>query len=286
MRKVIKGATIFDGSGEALYRADVTISDDRIQSIDRSAATVAQSDDHVIDAAGMTLMPGMTEAHAHLDFGASVGRIPANTFALSPVDRMLGAVYAARVLLDHGYTSAYSAGTFADNRADILLQAEIEAGRLPGPRLRSSCGQWMPAFIDPENKLPFGIIDRSHRESNPAAVRDAVKALADTGIQNIKIGLNGESSLIHGTARSLMFYENELEALMEVARDCELDTSAHLYSDQALRMALRHGIRLLYHCAFASPETIELMAERRDEIFVAPGPGILLTTIEGSGLSS
>ena len=43
----------------------------------------------------------------------------------------------ARVLLDHGFTSAYSAGS-RGQRFEVALRNEIDAGYLRGPRLRAS----------------------------------------------------------------------------------------------------------------------------------------------------
>lgn len=271
---------VFDGSGRSLFPADVRVLGDRITEISQPGA--ASGNARVIDGSGGTLMPGLIEAHAHFDFGASVGRIPGNVFKLQPAERMLSAVFAARTMLDHGYTSAYSAGCFADVRSEVALQKEITNGFIPGPRMKSCAGQWMPAFALPDSKAPFGIVDRDQRSPDPAAARDHVKAMADAGVQIIKIGMNGESGLIHGTTRTPMFYEEELAALMDAVRDAGLSASAHAYTDESVQMALRQGVRMLYHCSFMEPSTLDLMEARRDEVFVAPGPGILWATIHDS----
>mgnify|MGYP001799927491 CR=1 FL=1 len=52
---IIRGGTIYDGSGAEPYVADVGVRDDRVAVIgDLSAATAAT----VIDAAGMAVAPG------------------------------------------------------------------------------------------------------------------------------------------------------------------------------------------------------------------------------------
>ena len=76
-------------------------------------------------------MPGLIESHAHIglaDIGShDLTRVP-------PEEHMLIAVRNARTMLDSGYTSAFSAGA-PKPRLDVVLKREIEAGRLPGPRL-------------------------------------------------------------------------------------------------------------------------------------------------------
>ena len=55
-----------------------------------------------------------------------------------PEEHTLIAARNARVLLDHGFTGAYSAAS-AKLRIDVVIRNAIEAGELPGPRLRA-CG--------------------------------------------------------------------------------------------------------------------------------------------------
>jgi hypothetical protein len=53
-------------------------------------------------------MPGITEAHAHLSWPSSVERFVPG-MDLPPEDMLLNTARNARILLDHGFTSAYSA---------------------------------------------------------------------------------------------------------------------------------------------------------------------------------
>lgn len=275
---------VFDGSGSALFPADVRVRGNRIVAVASRGSEPREA--RVINGEGGTLMPGLIEAHAHLDFGASVGRIPANTFKMTPCERMLSATFAARTLLDYGFTSAYSAGCINEIGDEVALKKEIEQGWTPGPRMKACAGQWMPGLslgpATPSNR--FGIVDWKERPPAPQAARDHVKAKADAGAQVIKLGLNGESGLVPGTSHTLLFHEVEMEAVMEAVRDRGLEASAHTYTDEAVRMALKHGVRTLYHCAFMDPSTVDLIEDKRDEVFIAPGPGILWATVHESGL--
>jgi len=273
---IFTNVLVFDGSGEALFPADVRICGNRIAAI--TLPGCGGEGVEVIDGNGGTLMPGLIESHAHFDFGSSLGKIPDNPFKLSPSERMLCAVYAARTLLDYGYTSAYSAGCFKDVRAEVALRKEIEQGRIPGPRMKACSSQWMPALASPDS-APFGIIDRAERSPDPASARAHVLEMAEAGVDVIKFGLNGESGLIHGTTCTPMFYEEEFEVAMQAVRDVGLEASAHAYTDEAVRMALRHGVRTLYHCAFMKASTLKWLGEKRNDVFIAPGPGILWATV-------
>ena len=89
----------------------------------------------MIDALGMTLMPGLVEGHAHLSFcGATkntdLGDIP-------PEEHVIETLHNARKLLDAGFTSAYSAAS-AKLRLDVVVRNEVNSGRSPGPRIRAA----------------------------------------------------------------------------------------------------------------------------------------------------
>jgi hypothetical protein len=60
---------ILDGTGEQLpYAGSVRVRGNRIVQVGRSAGGVSAGDALVVDGAGATLMPGMTEAHTHFSW--------------------------------------------------------------------------------------------------------------------------------------------------------------------------------------------------------------------------
>jgi N-acyl-D-aspartate/D-glutamate deacylase len=60
---VIRGATIVDGLGHDPRRADVAVKDGRIAAIGEVGAGAAE----IVDAGGLTLMPGIIDIHTHYD---------------------------------------------------------------------------------------------------------------------------------------------------------------------------------------------------------------------------
>ena len=80
-------------------------------------------------------MPGLVEAHAHLPF-------PFVTYMTQlddtpPEDLLMATLHNARLTPDCGFTGCIGAGSLRI-RAEITIRNEIEAGRLPGPRLLAS----------------------------------------------------------------------------------------------------------------------------------------------------
>ena len=60
---VIRGATVVDGLGREPRRADVAVKDSRIAAIGEVGSDAAE----VIDAGGLSLMPGIIDMHTHYD---------------------------------------------------------------------------------------------------------------------------------------------------------------------------------------------------------------------------
>ncbi len=64
MKKLIKGGTLIDGSGNPRYQADVLIQANKIEKIGHIQQT---EDMEVIDAAGLVVAPGFIDTHSHSD---------------------------------------------------------------------------------------------------------------------------------------------------------------------------------------------------------------------------
>src|SRR6202047_1578989 len=60
---VVRGATVVDGLGRDPRRADLAVKDARIAAIGKLGSDAAE----VVDAGGLTLMPGIIDLHTHYD---------------------------------------------------------------------------------------------------------------------------------------------------------------------------------------------------------------------------
>lgn len=193
MRTLIRHAQIFDGSGKPSQLGSVLVEGDRISAVAYSDdALSGSSADIVIDAAGKTLMPGMVESHAHLTWGSSVEHVY-HQFILPPDELRVATWRNARVLLDHGFTSAYSAGALGDG-LEVELAREIASGATPGPRL-------IPSTLErsPEGEgIDTGDVFNGR---GPEAMRAFMNYCKDQGIGSVKLVISGEDALKPGTAQ-------------------------------------------------------------------------------------
>ncbi|MDF2638703.1 MAG: amidohydrolase [Novosphingobium lindaniclasticum] len=275
MRTLIRQVSIFDGSGSAPQAGAVLIDGERIARVVLGGEALAREQaDVVIDGGGMTLMPGLVDAHTHLTWGSSVEKIY-HQFILSPDELKVAAWRNARVLLDHGFTSIYSAGALGD-MIEPQLAAAIATGETPGPRLVPSTLERSP---EGDESVDTGDVFNGR---GPEAMRKFVAYCKDEGVQSIKLVVSGEDALKPNSAMDVLYTREELEAAGEAAREAGLWIAAHTYSPEAIGLALDAGARILYHCSFADEAAIERMAAGKDRFFYAPGPGVSIAAIEAS----
>lgn len=268
-RYLISGARVFDGTGDPPSPAEVLVEDNRIALVAGQVPVSLRAGAEVIDGSGSVLMPGLIDGHTHLGFGSTVEHLSSRLE--NEEAKTLLIAHNARVMLDHGFTSAYSGGNRLP-RAEVAARDAIAEGWLPGPRLRACSFEGSVGMVSPGHYDFPGI---ESRESNPAAMRQFVNQMADLGVDVVKFSLSGESAVDERTSRVQQFTEEEVAAAGETARERGVWLTAHAHSAQAIQMAVRHGFRAIYHVSFADDATIDALAEARDRIFVAPTPGIL-----------
>ncbi|HEV7691710.1 MAG TPA: amidohydrolase family protein [Hyphomonadaceae bacterium] len=274
MRFVFSNVRIFDGSGAPAYLGEVLVQDDRIIQVSANGrdAGVAREGATVLDGGGNTLMPGLVEAHAHLSWPSSVERFEPR-FVLPPEEMVMATMRNARILLDHGFTSAYSAGALGE-RIEVVLRDDINAGWAPGPRLKASTIERSPPGA---NGMETGHVSHGR---GPDAMRAFMDHCAQLKIDSVKLQLSGEDALMPGASQIILYEEDEVRAASEGAKKHGLWLNAHTQASAAIKMALRNDIRVLYHCTFADAEALDSLEAKRKEIFVAPAIGVIVATLE------
>jgi imidazolonepropionase-like amidohydrolase len=266
---------VFDGSGAPSFAGQVLVTDNRISAVARAGDTLpTHGDPLVIDGHGATLMPGLTEAHAHLSWPTSLERFVPG-MALPPEDLLLNTARNARVLLDQGFTSAYSGGALGKT-LEASLKAHIDSGSMPGPRLIPSSLEREPEVSDAS--MSAGQVD-SHG-SGTEAVRQFVRMCAELGAKSVKFLLSGESALKPGASQQLLYSEEEIRAAAEQARESNVWLTGHAHANEAIKLGARYGFRVLYHCTYADSEALDMLEARRDEIFIGPTIGIVQATLD------
>ncbi|MCP4038418.1 MAG: amidohydrolase family protein, partial [bacterium] len=206
MALALTGLRIWDGRSEDLGTRKLTIRVEgtRIAAIASEASLLR--DAKVVPLDGFVAMPGLIDAHVHLQLDAS--DIPAEVQAARPTSEVLpGMLDRSRAMLAAGITTARDLGGPAWH--ELVLRDRIAKGDIPGPRILCA-GQ---PVTSPRGHCWFwGGEAGSHEE-----IRDVVVRQLDHGCDWIKVMATG-GVVTEGTSpTSPQFSVQELAAVVETA---------------------------------------------------------------------
>ncbi|WP_343738152.1 amidohydrolase family protein [Achromobacter sp.] len=259
---VIKNCRILNTRTLALEAASTVLVEDGV--ITRIAAdATAPADAQVVDAKGMTLMPGMIDCHVHVVASSfNLGRVAALPNALA----LLRALPIMQGMLDRGFTSVRDAGG-----ADWALAQAVLDGTIDGPRLFCS-GKALSQTgghgdfrqrndeLDPcPCSVKIGNIGRvvDGVDNCRLAVREEILK----GAKQIKVMASGGVASPNDPIQNLGFSEAELIAIVEEASNANTYVMAHAYTPRAITRAVRCGVRTIEHGNLVDREAAEVMKE-------------------------
>src|SRR5437764_7990413 len=270
---------IFDGSGVQPYAGEVLVQGNRIARVARGVRAIATTGVTVIDAAGATLIPGMTEAHTHFSWNdqPSLGAIQ----RMPTEEHILWCAHIAKRYLDRGFTSCVGAAT-AKPRLDVVIRNAINSGQIPGPRyLAASQEITVPGGLGDETlpHLPFPEFSFGVNVNSADEMRKAVRMFLKYGVDAIKINLSGDNFTPDSPAETTWMSDAEVAAAMDEVRVRGKRGTAHARSAASVEQALRHGIDVIYHASYSDTESLDMLEAAKDRVFVAPGIAIILAML-------
>jgi len=281
MAILFKNVRIIDGSGKKPVAGEVLVKGNRIKKVAKTGKSLKAAEADVVDGGGQTLMPGLIEAHAHISFCntpdlESLGDIP-------PEEHTLASMKFAKVMLDQGFTSIFSAAA-AKARLDVVIRNAIDAGDIPGPRMRAASPELTPTS-------GLGDVRRRHmhRETfaitcdGPDEFRRTSREMVREGVDTLKMNPSGDEFIPFARANETIMNEAEVAAVCEVGRSRGKNVAAHARSAESVKMCLRQGANVLYHCTLSDEEALDMLEADKDRVFVAPTIGMAHITGQGEG---
>jgi imidazolonepropionase-like amidohydrolase len=283
MRRIIfTNGLVFDGTGSAPAPGEVVVEGNRISEVWPGHGAADTEHAEVFDVRGATVMPGLVESHAHLTFPSAVGHLdPSFNPPLDvsffghiegPEAELARAERNARILLDAGFTSAYSAGSLLPMPTEVVLRDKIAAGAVPGPRLRA-------AGMERDNHptRPDGHVEPDWQ--GPDACRAFVAQQAAMGFDSVKFLLSNDDVFVPGGSQMTQYTAEEADAAGAAARESGVWLNCHAQSAESVKLAVRAGFRSIYHCTYADTEALDLLESVKDRVFVSPAPGIIYANV-------
>ncbi|MFB4202543.1 Imidazolonepropionase [wastewater metagenome] len=273
---------VLDSTGSQPYAGEVLVRDNRIAEVAAGSGQIKAPAATVVNGSGATLMSGLCDAHTHLSWIDQAGL---DKIGIMPVEEhILAAAGSAKTYLDSGYTMCCGAAA-AKPRLDVVIRDAINSAQIPGPRYLAN-GPEISTIgglgdVNPSHINAYSFVEMIN---GPEEMRRAVRMLLKEGVDQIKLNLSGENITGNVMAEETTMSDEEAEmAVREARRKPGVRVCAHARSNESIRMCLRLGVDIIYHASFVDEETLDMLEEARDRIFVAPGIGWLVQTAYGAG---
>jgi len=238
-------------SGELRGPDVILVAGGRITAIVPPSKLDDRSTASTIDLREATLLPGLIDAHVHLQIGGE----PAENAAKA---------------LRAGFTTVVDLGATSDTV--LRLRDAIAAGSAEGPRILAA-GRW----VGTKNGVcEFGGIGVSGGpEAFRARVRDNIAAGADL----TKVCVSGWTSDAFAKPDAYEIADDALGAVVDESRQNTRLVIAHAISLGSVRASLRAGVDGLAHAAYLDAATARQLRDRR--VFLVPTLTSLLASAPG-----
>lgn len=275
---LITDATIFDSLSGTTQRGDVLVEGNRITQVSRAPGKITAEGATVISADGAFLMPGMIEGHGHISFINQADIM--DLAVIGAEEHTLATMHNARILLEAGFTSVNSAAS-AKVRLDAVIRDEINAGRIPGPRLRAASPEiTVTSGLGDASKMhvklhTFGLVADGEDE-----IVSTVRMCMREGVDNIKLNISGDLFMPNADSFSTVMAENEVRVAVETAHAHGKRVAAHCRAADSVKRAVRNHVDMIYHCDHADEEALDMLEEAKGWVLTGPAIGVIINSIK------
>ena len=260
---LLKPARVFDGESAQVHNNwAVLVHGDKIVRVGPANDITLPAGAKVIELPGLTLMPGLIEAHSHIllhPYSETPWNDQVARESLSL--RVARATNHLRNTLQAGFTTIRDLGTEGAGYADVGLKQAVEQGIIPGPRMivvtRAivATGSYGPKGYASEWTVPQGAEEADGIDSLTRVVRDQIGHGADW----IKIYADYRWGT-QGAAPT--FSLDEIKLVVETAKSANVPVAAHATTAEGMRRATLAGVETIEHGDGGTPEVFRLMKER------------------------
>lgn len=232
----LTNANLINGYENKVYTdAVVFVKNGKIEKIGKKGDAIA-SNYTVVDCEGNYLMPGLIDAHTHIDNLESAKRA-----------------------MKSGVTTVRSASVSAYQ--DVAIRELVKSGRLPGPDMVAA-----GVFVTPQlgqsllsdtrlGELIGGV-------NTDEELRKLVNVNIDRGVNFIKTRGTERAGLPDTDPREQTYTEHQLKVVVDEAAKRDVPVMIHAHGDEGAYAAVSAGARSIEHGTYLSEKTLKLMKEK------------------------
>ncbi|HZT95725.1 MAG TPA: amidohydrolase family protein [Chloroflexota bacterium] len=267
MRTAIRGARVIDGTGaDPSEGATVVVEDGRVAGVWPRGQSGRM--DETIDAAGLTLMPGLIDAHVHATFN---GIDTLRELMTPPSLSLYRAIRNLAATVDAGVTTVRDAGG-----SPAGLKLALEEGLFPGPRMKVAITILSQTGGHADPTAPSTCCLRFQLPDIPNSVVDGVEPMRQrvreilrAGADWIKVCSTGGVLSTADAPSASQFTIDELRAAVDEGQaHGDVEVMAHAQGTEGIKNAIKAGCKSIEHGIWLDDEAIEMMVRRN--IFLVP----------------
>jgi imidazolonepropionase-like amidohydrolase len=259
----IRAGRLFDAkSGSMLTNQVVLLKGDRITEV--GAGLAIPNGAQVLDLGGATVMPGMIDAHVHVNTGGTNANLAA---------RALRALANAQIDLAAGFTTVLdmdSRGTFYT----VDLRDAINAGNVQGPRMQVVGQSLNPRatnyYPDTQARTHYEGFVEGKNINGPWLARAAVREAKLRGVDYLKIyttqDFAGTQHMWTPDAKlvnSPSLTREEVDAIVEEAHRLGLKVACHTYGGDGMKSCLEAGVDAPNHLLELDDAGVKVLLEKK-----------------------
>jgi imidazolonepropionase-like amidohydrolase len=270
---LLHAARLLDvANGNIIQPGEILVEGERIQAVGASVAHPANA--QIIDLGDATLLPGLIDAHVHLFLHP--GAEDLQTVEESVPWRTILAAQAAKADLLAGFTAERDMGTEGAGSADTAVRDAINAGIIPGPRLRLS-GNAIDILGGHEDANRFNpaqhVLSNADYANSIDQIVEVIREQHKEGSDFVKMYETGPDRMVNdektgdGTMGSVLhtpyqYTEAQLAAAVAEAHRLGTVVAVHAMGEPGTLYAAQAGVASIDHATQLSDETMRLMKEK------------------------
>lgn len=225
----------WDGTSDSLTKADaIHIDGSRIRTVGKQDRSEV-----LADCDGLTLIPGLIDAHVHMCLDPDV-KDPLAHDLLAPEIHIEQMLERAKQMLLAGITTARDLG--GSRWLELEVRDMIHRGEKIGTRLL--CAGQPVTSVQGHCHFWGGEAD-----SIDAAIR-VVERQVERGVDLIKIMATGGNITPGSSPLNAQFSELEMQAIVQAAKQHGHRVAAHCHGTEGISNAARSGVTTIEHCSW------------------------------------